>query len=108
LHVLTTGKYLDAVGKFVSSEYDTKKDHLVASPLLGVIALHIPYFHFFFFLFFFGRFVLSVIDAFSNLEDIVQIFEESSWIIWSALLMKKRVAVFSTSEEILQKIIRFD
>jgi len=42
----------------------------------------------------------------SPLLDIVQIFEESSWIIWSALLMKKRVAVYSQRDDILQKIIR--
>jgi len=73
LNVLTTGKAsYEGVGTFVSSDYDSKKDHFVASPLL----------------------------------DIVQIFEESSWIIWSALLMKKRIAVYSTHEDILQKIIR--
>jgi hypothetical protein len=73
LNVLTGGEcsYED-YGSFVSNDYDSKKDHLVASPLL----------------------------------DIIQIFGDGSWMIWSALLMKKRVAVYSTNEEILQKIIR--
>jgi len=72
LNILTSGSTSDEVGSFNSAVYDSKREHLTASPLI----------------------------------DIIQIFEETSWIIWSALLMKKRVAVYSNSEEILQKIIR--
>jgi len=42
----------------------------------------------------------------SPLLDIIKMFEEASWIIWSALLMKKRVIVYSSDEEVLQKMIR--
>jgi len=42
----------------------------------------------------------------SPLLDVVKLFEESSWMIWSAILMKKRVAVYADNQDQLQKIVR--
>jgi hypothetical protein len=42
----------------------------------------------------------------SSLFDIVKAFEDSSWMIWSALMMKKRVAVFADDYDALLKFLR--
>jgi len=72
LNVYTRATFGSPEGNFSSLEYDTKRDHLLASSLITVI------------------------------KD----FEDSSWQLWSALLMKKRVAVYGPNLEALLTFVR--
>jgi len=60
LSIFTTASYSEGDIKFSSLDYDNKRDHFLASPLL----------------------------------DVIKLFEESTWMLWSGLLMKKRVVVY--------------
>eukprot|EP01125_Pyxidicula_operculata_P015825 TRINITY_DN5390_c0_g1_i1.p1 TRINITY_DN5390_c0_g1~~TRINITY_DN5390_c0_g1_i1.p1 ORF type:complete len:376 (+),score=69.04 TRINITY_DN5390_c0_g1_i1:51-1130(+) len=42
----------------------------------------------------------------SPLLDVIKMFEDRSWLIWSALIMKKRIIIYSDQLELLLKITR--
>jgi len=93
LSIITTNEYDgSSLGRFNDSEIDVRKSLLVTSIKGNYILL------------------LDISRSFfvnEGGEDVVRMFGIEIILLWTALLMKKRVAVFSEKLSILLRVIRY-
>lgn len=87
LDVYTKAQCSVEKSKFDSRLYDASKDHLLSGSLLG----------------------LHIFTTESDVNFVIEItreYKDSIWLIWSAMLMKKRVFVLASDVAALERITR--